>query len=32
MKRDDESFMEVKRVSWGLHSSALFSKYECVEN
>jgi hypothetical protein len=27
-KRDDESFMRVKRVSWG----ALLQKYELVEN
>jgi hypothetical protein len=30
--RDDKSFMGVERVSWGWNSSALFSKYRCVEN
>jgi hypothetical protein len=32
MKRDDKSFMEVERVSWGWNSSVLFSKYGCIGN
>jgi hypothetical protein len=31
-ERDDKSFMEVERVSWGWNSSALFSKSGCVRN
>jgi hypothetical protein len=32
MKKDDESFTGVERVSWGSNSSALLSKYEYIRN